>query len=87
MPGPPRRDRHRSRVDAFHPGLASSALHRPKGATTRRFSSCEREEGLRVPQRRRRNRIGTSTTANTPVADGLNRLWAVDFSVNPGGRF
>jgi hypothetical protein len=36
-----------------------------------------REEGLRVPQRRRRKRIGTSTTANTPVADGLNRLWAV----------
>jgi putative transposase len=38
-----------------------------------------RKEGLRVPQRRRRKRIGTSTTANTPVADGPNRVWAVDF--------
>jgi len=28
-----------------------------------------REEGLRVPRRRRRNRTGTSTTPNLPVAD------------------
>jgi hypothetical protein len=32
-----------------------------------------------VPQRRRRKRIGTSTAANTPVTDGPNRVWAVDF--------
>ncbi len=38
-----------------------------------------REEGLRVPQRRRRKRLGSSTTPNPPVADGPNRVWAVDF--------
>lgn len=38
-----------------------------------------REEGLRVPQRRRRKRTGTSTTANPPVADAPNKVWAVDF--------
>ena len=38
-----------------------------------------REEGLRVPRRRRRKRIGTSTAASTPVAEGPNRVWAVDF--------
>ena len=38
-----------------------------------------REEGLRVPQRRRRKRLGTSTTATTPTADAPNRVWAVDF--------
>ena len=38
-----------------------------------------REEGLRVPQRRRRKRLGTSTTIDTPVADAPDRVWAVDF--------
>ena len=38
-----------------------------------------RDEGLRVPQRRRRKRLGTSTTPNLPVADATNRVWAVDF--------
>ena len=38
-----------------------------------------REEGLRVPQRRRRKRLGTSTTATTPIADAPNTVWAVDF--------
>ena len=38
-----------------------------------------REEGLRVPQRRRRKRLGTSTTVNTLVADAPNRLLAIDF--------
>jgi hypothetical protein len=38
-----------------------------------------REEGLRVPQRRRRKRLGTSTITDTPVADAPNRVWAVDF--------
>jgi putative transposase len=38
-----------------------------------------REEGLRVPQRRRRKRHGTSTTIQTPIADAPNRVWAADF--------
>ena len=38
-----------------------------------------REEGLRVPQRRRRKRLGTSTAPTTPTADAPNRVWAVDF--------
>jgi transposase InsO family protein len=38
-----------------------------------------RQEGLRVPQRRRRKRLGTSTTPNPPTADVPNRVWAVDF--------
>jgi putative transposase len=37
-----------------------------------------REEGLRVPQRRRRKRRGTSTI-DTPTADAPNRVWAADF--------
>ena len=37
-----------------------------------------REEGLRVPQRRRRKRLGASTV-NPPKADAPNRVWAVDF--------
>ena len=38
-----------------------------------------REEGLRVPQRRRRKRLGTTTTPNPPIADAPNKIWAVDF--------
>jgi transposase-like protein len=38
-----------------------------------------REEGLRVPQRRRRKRVGTSTAPEMPTADAPNRVWAVDF--------
>ena len=38
-----------------------------------------REEGLRVPQRRRRKRLGASTTTTFPVADAPNKVWAVDF--------
>jgi len=38
-----------------------------------------REEGLRVPQRRRRKRHGTSTASDVPAADAPNRVWAVDF--------
>ncbi len=37
-----------------------------------------RDEGLRVPQRRRRKRLGTSTT-ETVTADAPNQVWAVDF--------
>jgi len=38
-----------------------------------------REEGLRVPQRRRRKRLGTRTAPGMPTADAPNRVWAVDF--------
>lgn len=38
-----------------------------------------REEGLRVPQRRRRKRLGASTTTTLPGADAPNRVWAGDF--------
>ena len=38
-----------------------------------------REEGLRVPQRRRRKRPGTSTIDGLPAADAPNKVWAVDF--------
>jgi putative transposase len=38
-----------------------------------------REEGLRVPQRRRRERLGTSTAIGMPKADAPNTVWAVDF--------
>jgi transposase InsO family protein len=32
-----------------------------------------------VPQRRRRKRLGRSTTTTLPVADAPNKVWAVDF--------
>ena len=38
-----------------------------------------RDEGLRVPQRRRRKRLGTSTAPDRPKADAPNKVWAVDF--------
>ncbi|MEV4605076.1 IS3 family transposase [Amycolatopsis sp. NPDC049253] len=38
-----------------------------------------RQEGLRVPQRHRRKRLGVSTTGLVPVADAPNKVWAVDF--------
>lgn len=37
-----------------------------------------REEGLRVPVKRRRKRVGSST-AEAPQADAPNVVWAVDF--------
>ncbi|WP_156960854.1 IS3-like element ISAar43 family transposase [Kocuria marina] len=37
-----------------------------------------REEGLRVPQRRRRKRVGSSTV-DAPAAVAPNLVWAVDF--------
>ncbi len=45
----------------------------------RRLQRLWREEGLRVPQGRRRKRVGASTTAGVAVADAPNRVWAVDF--------
>jgi putative transposase len=38
-----------------------------------------RDEGLRVPQRRRRKRLGSSTAPGIPTADAPNRVRAVDF--------
>jgi putative transposase len=47
-----------------------------------------RDEGLRVPQRKRRKRHGTSTAINVPSADAPNKVWAVDFQfdVTTDGR-
>ena len=47
-----------------------------------------REEGLRVPQRRKRKRHGTSTAPPAMVADAPDRVWAVDFQfdVTTDGR-
>ena len=44
-----------------------------------------REEGLRVPQRRRRKRVGAST-ANAPSASAPNLVWAVDFQFDSDER-
>jgi putative transposase len=44
----------------------------------KRFQRLRREEGLRVPQRRRRKRVGASTVT-TVTADSPNRVWALDF--------
>ncbi len=38
-----------------------------------------REEGLRVPIRARRKRLGSSTAPDALKADAPNRVWAVDF--------
>lgn len=45
------------------------------------------EEGLRVPQRSRRERVGSSTV-DAPTADAPNMVWAVDFQfdVDEQGR-
>lgn len=45
----------------------------------KRIQRLWREEGLRVPQRRRRKRLGTSTGPDRPKADAPNKVWAVDF--------
>jgi transposase InsO family protein len=41
-----------------------------------------RAEGLRVPVRRRRKRLGTSTVTEV-TADAPHRVWAVDSSSTP----
>jgi putative transposase len=38
-----------------------------------------RDEGLRVPVRRRRKQVGTTTTEDQVVADRPNQVWAIDF--------
>lgn len=44
-----------------------------------------REEGLRVPQRRRRKRVGSSTV-DAPAAVAPNVVWAVDFQFDADER-
>src|SRR5690606_1361735 len=44
----------------------------------RKIQRLWRDEGLRVPQRRRRKRVGSSTV-DAPTADAANVVWAVDF--------
>jgi putative transposase len=44
-----------------------------------------REEGLRVPQRRRRKRVGSSS-ADAPAAVAPNVVWAVDFQFDADER-
>ena len=44
----------------------------------KRIQRLWREEGLRVPQWRRRKRLGAGTASRLPTADAPNRLWAVD---------
>ena len=44
-----------------------------------------RDEGLRVPQRRRRKRVGSSTV-DAPTADAPNVVWAVDFQFDADER-
>ncbi len=43
-----------------------------------------REEGLRVPVRRRRKRVGAATTA-VREADAPNVVWAIDFQFDTTG--
>jgi transposase InsO family protein len=45
----------------------------------KKIQRLKRDEGLRVPPRRRRKRLGTSTAPGLPTADAPNRVWAVDF--------
>ncbi len=48
-----------------------------------------REEGLQVKVRRRRKRVGTTTT-DTRKAEGMNHIWAIDFqfdSTSDGRQF
>lgn len=60
-----------------------SAYHDARGegwaVNHKKIQRLWREEGLRVPQRRRRKRTGTSTALNPPIADAPDRVWAVDF--------
>jgi transposase InsO family protein len=59
------------------------AYHDARGegwnANHKKIQRLWREEGLRVPQRRRRKRHGTSTAPDAVTADAPNRVWAADF--------
>src|SRR3712207_6719711 len=54
---------------AYHDGRGEG-----RGVTHRRVLRLWRGEGLRVPPRRRRNRIGASTAPAPPKADAPNRV-------------
>lgn len=45
-----------------------------------------REEGLRVPVRRRRKRVGSSTAAASIAAAAPNTVWALDFQFDADER-
>lgn len=51
----------------------------------KRIQRLWREEGLRVPQRRRRKRVGSSTV-DAPAATEANMVWAVDFQFDADER-
>ena len=86
-----RRRRSRSRVASLAASLrqepspvrVSPAYHDARGegwqVNHKKIQRLWREEGLRVSQRRRRKRHGTSTASDTVVAGAPNRVWAVDF--------
>ena len=63
--------------------LCIRAYHDARGegwaVNHKRIQRLWREEGLRVPQWRRRKRLGASTASGLPPADAPNRVWAVDF--------
>jgi putative transposase len=58
------------------------------GVNHKKIQRLWREEDLRVPQRRRRKRPGSSTTTGSVSADAPNSVWAVDFQfdVTTDGR-
>jgi len=58
------------------------------GSINTKIQRLWRDEGLRVPHRRRRERHGTSTAPDPVIADAPNRVWAADFQfdVTTDGR-
>jgi putative transposase len=68
---------------AYHDARAEGRI-----VNHRKIQRLWREEVLRVPQRRRRNRHGSSTAIDVSRADAPNRAWAVDFQfdVTTDGR-
>jgi putative transposase len=65
-----------------HPRRGSrNAYHDARGegwTVNHKIQRLWRDEGLRVPQRRRRKRLGISTSPTVPAADAPNRVLAVD---------
>jgi putative transposase len=66
-----------------HPGRGfRNAYHDARGegwvVNHKKIQRLWREEGLRVPTKRRRKRLGAST-ANPAKADAPDQVWAVDF--------
>ena len=55
------------------------------GVNHKKIQRLWRDEGLRVPQRRRRKRVGSST-ADEPTVIAPNVVWAVDFQFDADER-